>query len=139
MKYWEIEIDGPDRAGKDTVLKYLEKLTNYKYSINVRGYISQKVFSKKFNRNYKYDENSMSKSKFFVLLWAHEDDLRIRGELTEEEEHSYITDNVLFMDEFDKLIVQGYKGLCFCTSQHTPYHIAKRIIKELDKLNKENK
>lgn len=137
MKYWEIEIDGPDRTGKDTVLKYLEILENYKYSINVRGYISQKVYSKKFNRNYKYDIDSLSKNKFFVLLWAQEEDLKIRGELTKEEEHQYISDNLMFMGEFDELISKGYKGVSFCTSNKTPYYIAKRIVEEMNKLNKE--
>lgn len=137
MKYWEIEIDGCDRTGKNTVLKYLEILTNYKYSINVRGYMSQRVFSKKYNRNFIYDKESLSKNRLYVLLWADEEDLTIRGLLSNEEKHDYINDTILFMTEYDLLATDKYKTLVFNTSLSTPYKIAKKIIEVMDKLNKE--
>lgn len=136
MKYWEIELDGCDRTGKDTVLRYLEILTNYKYSINVRGYLSQKVYSKKYNRNYLYDEESLSRNRLYVLLWANEEDLKIRGLLTSEKENDYINDTVRFMEESDRLTEKGYKTLSCNTSYYSPYRIARRIIETMDKLNK---
>lgn len=137
MKYWEIELDGADRVGKNTVLKYLEILTDYKYSINVRGYMSQKVYSKKYNRNNIYDTSSLSKNRLYVLLWADEEDLKIRGTLSNEEEHDYVNDTMLFMTEYDLLATDKYKTLVFNTSLSTPYKIAKKIIEVMDKLNKE--
>lgn len=136
MKYWEIELDGADRVGKNTVLKYLEILTDYKYSINVRGYMSQKVYSKKYNRNNIYDTSSLSKNRLYVLLWADEEDLKIRGMLSNEEEHDYVKDTMAFMAEQDTLAENGYNTLCISASNNAPYKIAKRIIAEMDKLNK---
>ena len=47
-----LEIDGQDKVGKDTVLRYIELLSNYKYVIKSRGILSQLVYNDKFNRQY---------------------------------------------------------------------------------------
>lgn len=138
MKYYEIEIDGIDRAGKDTLLKYLEYLGNYKYSINVRGILSQIVYSKKFARDYKYDLDSLSKNKLIVLLWAQDKDIETRCYLSNEKIVDYSKDQVSFMNEFDLLKLHGFDCLSFDTSSSTPYQIATKIINYIEKKEKEN-
>ena len=78
MKYWEIEIDGTDKTGKDTLLQYLCYLSDYKYSINSRGILSQLVYTKKYNRDYNFDLSNFNKNKIIIWLYANEEDLKIR-------------------------------------------------------------
>ena len=49
-----LEIEGFDKTGKDTVARYIEQLGGYKYTINVRGLLTQLVYNDKFNRNNEY-------------------------------------------------------------------------------------
>ena len=49
-----IEIEGIDKAGKDTILNNIAIIGNYKYTLNSRGILSQLVYNEKFNRNYDY-------------------------------------------------------------------------------------
>ena len=137
MKYWEIEIDGTDRTGKDTLLQYLCYLSDYKYSINSRGILSQLVYTKKYNRDYTFDLSNFNKNKIIIWLYADEEDLKIRCKLTNEPNYDIINDTKLFNDVVNSLsnnyIIHKYN-----TSEITPYQIAKNIIKQINILEESN-
>lgn len=136
-KYWEIEIDGPDKTGKDLLCKYLCELSGWRFSINVRGIMSQLVYAKKFNREFEYDTSAFSKNKILILLTAEPDDLIIRCKLTNEPMYNIMTDKTLFDEAVDELC----KTNCvftYNTSFRTPYEIAKDIIDKINFLEEEN-
>lgn len=136
LKYWEIEIDGPDKTGKDLLCTYLCKLSNYKFSINVRGYMSQLVYNMKFDRGHMYDQTVISKNKIFVLLTADAKDLNIRCSATNEPKYDYDKDQSLFYDAFTIVCDSGHIALSYNTSRMTPYDIALDIIKKIDELER---
>ena len=138
LKYWEIEIDGTDRVGKDTLLQYLCKLGGYRFSINPRGLLSQLVYTEKFGRDYTFDLSGYSKNKVIIWLYADKEDLDIRCKLTNEPSYTIIEDTNLFDKVYHRLEQEGYNVMKYNTSEMTPYGIAKDV---LDKINKkeENK
>lgn len=135
MKYYELEIDGVDKVGKDLLTKYIALLSNHKYSINCRGIITQIAYSIKYNRGYEYDLESLSKNKVFVLLNATVEDIKIRCKITNEPEFTIEKDLELFYKIYSKLKDENYITLCFDTSKQTPYQIASKIIEYMELLN----
>jgi len=138
FKYYEIEIDGVDRTGKDTLTTYLALLSNHKFSINTRGIITQIAYSKKFNRGYEYDLSNLSKNKLIVLLRAYSEDLEIRCKMTNEKDFSIKDDLKLFNDVATDLLNKGYDVRFYNTSYYTPYMIAKDIIEYLENKEQDN-
>lgn len=137
MKYWEIEIDGTDRTGKDTLLQYLCHLSDYKYSINSRGILSQLVYTNKYNRDYTFDLSNFNKNKIIIWLYGDEEDLKIRCKLTNEPNYDIINDTALFNDIVNSLS-NDYIIFKYNTSEMTPYQIAKNIIKQINILEESN-
>lgn len=139
-KYWEIEIDGPDKTGKDLLCRYLCELSNWRFSINVRGLISQLVYAKKFNRDYQYvvDTTSTNKHKIFIILYGDEDDIDVRCKMTNEPKYNIKDDLKLFFEAVDDISVIYPNIHVFNTSHMTPYDIAKKVIKLIDKLEEQN-
>lgn len=135
-KYWEIEIDGPDKTGKDLLCRYLCELSGWRFSINVRGIISQLVYAKKFNRDDEYDMSAFSKNKILILLQAETDDLMIRCKMTNEPMYDIGGDRVLF-DEVMHELCETYRVFRYNTSHCTPYEIAKDIIRRINFLEEE--
>lgn len=138
MKYWELEIDGTDKVGKDTVLQYLANLGNYKYSINSRGLMSQLVYNKKFNRDYKYDLSTFNKNKVIIWLYADPNDLEIRCKLTNEPKYSIVEDTDLFAHVYQELMLDDYIIYKYNTSRTTAYDIAIDIIYRLNQMEELN-
>ena len=132
-KYWEIEIDGPDKTGKDLLCKYLCEMSNYRFSINVRGLISQLVYAKKFNRNFNYDTSCFSKKKVLILLTAEPDDLAVRCKMTNEPVYDFKKDLEMFIDIATD-IEDDYCIFAYNTSYMTPYKIAKDILDRIARL-----
>ena len=134
LKYWELEIDGPDKTGKDLLCKYLCEMSNYRFSINVRGLISQLVYTKKYNREFNYDTSNFSKNKVLILLTGEPQDLAIRCKTTNEPLYNVKQDLNWFEQAADQVEEGGYLVLRFNTSFNTPYKIARDIIKLIETL-----
>jgi len=132
FKYYEVEIDGVDKTGKDLLTSYLALLSNHRFSINTRGIITQIAYSRKYNRNYEYNLSSLSKNKIIILLTAEVEDLKVRCKITNEKEFSIKEDLKLFDDIANELLSQGFKVYKFNTSFETPYEIIKRVISLID-------
>lgn len=132
-KYWELEIDGPDKAGKELLCKYLCEMSHYRFSINVRGLMSQLVYTRKFGRGMEYDTSAFSKTKVLVLLTADVEDLMIRCIATNTPSYDFEYDLKLFEQTADKLKPE-YIILRYNTSCDTPYEIAKNVIEKINRL-----
>lgn len=130
-KYWELEIDGPDKTGKDLLCRYLCELSGWRFSINVRGVISQAVYAKKFKRNFSYDMRDFSKNKILILLKADPEDLLVRCKMTNEQMYDFEQDAKLFHAVATELS-KTHRVMVYNTSHLTPYDIAKDILKRID-------
>lgn len=136
MKYYQIVIDGIDRAGKDSIKNYIYYLGKAKYICNARGYLSMVVYSNIYNRDYRYDIENQ-KNIVNVLLEVNKDDWEIRCKTTNEPSRNYEIDSIEFQKVFSDLVRSGYHTLVFNTSNETPYQIAKKIVDYMEKINNE--
>lgn len=127
-----IEIEGVDKAGKDTILQYIAILANYKYTMNARGILSQLVYNEKFNRNYTYQ---LPYKPLIIFLDLNEEDHMVRCKLTHEPKINYSDDRDLFLKYIDILENNGITVWKYNTSDETAYNIAKDIIKRLENLD----
>ena len=128
FNYYELEVDGVDKTGKDLLTGYLALLSNHRFSINTRGIITQIAYSKKYNRHYEYNLESLSKNKIIILLSAEVEDLKIRCKLTHEDPFTIEEDLKLFDETANDLEKQGFYIIRINTSKMTPYEAAKTII-----------
>lgn len=135
MKYWEIEIDGPDKTLKDLLCGYICILSNYKYSINVRGIMSQLVYTRKYKRNYTFSAKNISKRKVHILLTGKVDDIKTRCKLSNEKEYTIIDDLNSFKLAANALKNKDFIVYIYNTSNDSIYNIAKDIIKKMEELN----
>lgn len=137
-----IFVEGIDKTGKDTVVRYINELTNYEHCVMSRGPLSSAVYAKKFNREFDDSCIQMVKDALFIYLTADTEDLDIRFKLTNEPEINKDDDKKLFYDVL-KTYVDKYdlKVQRVNTSNHTPYEIAKAVKRYLEeeKRNAENK
>lgn len=136
MKYYQIVIDGIDRAGKDSVKNYIYYLGKAKYICNARGYASMVVYSNIYHRNYEYDIENQ-KNIVNILLTVDKADWEIRCKTTNEPKRNYEKDVDEFQKVFAELTKHGYYTLIFNTSNETPYQIAKKIILYMEQINNE--
>lgn len=125
-----IEIEGIDRAGKDTLAQYINKMTNYKYLMRVRGWLSQQVYSDLYNRNYEYENYQ----PIIIFLDIDYEDWKIRCELTNEQDIDFESNRNAFFNRL-KEVNNIY---VFNTSRMTPYEIAQEVIEILKVYEKNN-
>ena len=153
FKVFNIEFDGIDKSGKDTIMKQLFSVDPNKYIPKSRGLISQIAYSKLNNRNYSYNINKgYLDNTLFVYLTVDEDDWKIRCDLTNElaidkarcdTKNNVRLDYSLHMNAFNDAYNEVYNMLenknhimSFNTSEITPYKIIMQVISTLNKLNK---
>ena len=128
-----IEIEGHDKNGKDTIHKYIEQLGGYKYTLNVRGILTQLVYNDKFNRNNEY---LLTYKPLIILLSTDEQDVEIRCRMTKEPKINSNKDREVYeyyanvLEQLDAAIIWRYN-----TSHMTPFDIGQDIVKRLEKLN----
>lgn len=134
-QYWNIELDGPDKTGKSTIAKYLTMLSNFRFATHDRGYMTQVVYSKKFNRDYEFSTPDKSHT-VYILFYCNQEDHNIRCRINNEPYISYSDDLALFKDVYNKLVEEGYKCLSYNTSKMTAYDIAKDILNNIDNMEK---
>lgn len=131
-----IEIEGPDKTGKDTIAKYIEQLGNYAYNINVRGILTQLVYNDKFKRGYLY--NIMYKP-IIILLIVNEVDSEIRCRMNGEPKINLNKDIEVYVHYAKRLEDEGLAIVYrYDTSLLTPYRIATDIIEKVSKLDKDD-
>lgn len=128
-----IDIDGVDRAGKDTLCKYISILSNYKYIINTRGILSQLVYNDIYERGVEYDnEVADNANTLIIYLEADIEDLEIRAKTTNELPRDFERDMNVFRSYVSVLASEGIQIWRYNTSFDTPYQIAKNILYKLE-------
>lgn len=129
-----IEIEGHDKNGKDTIHKYIEQLSNYKYSINVRGILTQLVYNDKFNRDNTY---RILYKPLIILLETDDQDVEIRCRMTKEPKINCSKDREVYREYAKELEDKGLAIIWrFNTSNTTPYILGKEIVSKLNTLDK---
>lgn len=126
-----IEIEGIDKAGKDTILNNIAIIGNYKYTLNSRGILSQLVYNEKFNRNYDY---ILTYKPFIIFLDVDEQDWLTRCKITGEKKIDYSLDKSIFLKYINILKEKGITIYMYNTSKMTPYQIAIDALSKLEKV-----
>lgn len=144
LKVFNIELDGIDKCGKDSVRPYVFYLEPGKYLCRARGLISQIAYAKLYKRNIEWDGTDYAKNTLFVLLEVDKQDWEIRCKLTNEPNTGFTYEE---MTQAFKLALYELKErfdvpenhiLVFNTSEYTPYAIADEIKTHLEYLNNQN-
>lgn len=135
-----IFVEGIDKTGKDTLVRYINELTNYKYCVMTRGPLSAAVYAEKFEREFDDSCLNVLKDSLIIYLTADTQDLDIRFKLTNEPEINKDEDKKLF----DRVITFYTSKLCLKTirvntSVYTPYEIALKIKKYIEEEEKNAK
>ena len=134
IKFSTICLDGIDKTGKDTLLRYIFYLSNKKYLCNARGIMTMIAYSKLYHREFKYSldgqENIMN-----ILLTADEEDWKIRCKCTSEPVIDYKKNIEAFEYAYRLLQKANKPVLRYNTSELTPYQIAKMIVEEMERKN----
>lgn len=144
LKVFNIELDGIDKCGKDSVRPYVFYLEPGKYLCRARGLISQIAYAKLYKRNIEWDGADYAKNTLFVLLEVDKQDWEIRCKLTNEPNTGFTYEEMtqafkLALYELkERFDVPENQILVFNTSEHTPYTIADKIKTHLEYLNNQN-
>lgn len=141
IKIFNVELDGIDKCGKDSIRPYLFYLEPGKYLCRSRGIMSQIAYATLYNRDLKFDIQDYAKNTLFVLLDINEEDWEIRCKMTNEPKtFSFYTMRQTFYNAFYALKKYGVPKnqlMIFNTSDNTPYSIMKQIQARLKLLNNE--
>ena len=151
FRVFNIEFDGIDKSGKDTIMKQIFAYAPNKYIPKSRGLLSQIAYSNLNKRNYEYEvTKGYLENTLFVYLTVDKEDWNIRCKLSGEYENNAkrfdMKDNValtydLHSNAFDiayayiSTLVDPTHMMKFNTSKMTPYQIIKAVVERLDMLN----
>lgn len=157
FKVFNVEFDGMDKCGKDSIAKQIFAVDPNKYIINVRGIMSQIAYSWLWKREYAYEmSKGYLENTLFVYLTVNEDDWNVRCKLSGEHEKNkkrtdvesaieYESSNDAFEHAkhtlFKALYDNGLSSrhiLELNTSEMTPYQIILKVVERLNELNKGN-
>lgn len=144
LKVFNIELDGIDKCGKDSVRPYVFYLEPGKYLCRARGLISQIAYAKLYKRDIDWDAIDYVKNTLFVLLEVDKKDWEIRCKLTNEPNTGFTYEEMtkafkLALYELkERFNVPEDRILVLNTSANTPYAIAKEITTHLEYLNNRN-
>lgn len=144
LKVFNIELDGIDKCGKDSVRPYVFYLEPGKYLCRARGLISQIAYAKLYRRDIEWDGADYAKNTLFVLLEVDKQDWEIRCKLTNEPNTGFTYEEMtqafkLALYELkERFDVPENQILVFNTSEYTPYTIADKIKTHLEYLNDQN-
>lgn len=141
LKVFNVELDGIDKCGKDSVRPYVFYLEPGKYLCRARGLISQIAYAKLYKRNIDWDAITYAKNTLFVLLKVDKQDWEIRCKLTNEPNTGFTYEemtNAFFDAIFElqkRFNITSEQIMQFNTSNMPPYYIAKCICDRLKSLN----
>lgn len=144
LKVFNIELDGIDKCGKDSVRPYVFYLEPGKYLCRARGLISQIAYAKLYKRDILWDAEDYAKSTLFVLLEVDKKDWEIRCKLTNEPNTGFTYEEMIqafrlaLYELKERFNVPENHILVFNTSEYTPYAIADEIKTHLEYLNNQN-
>lgn len=144
LKVFNIELDGIDKCGKDSVRPYVFYLEPGKYLCRARGLISQIAYAKLYKRDIEWEGTDYAKNTLFVLLEVDRQDWEIRCKLTNEPNTGFTYEEMtrafkLALYELkERFNVSENQILVFNTSKYTPYAIANEIKTRLEYLNNQN-
>ena len=145
VKVFNIEFDGIDKCGKDTVKSQIWYFTPGMYLPRARGLISQLAYAKLYKRDVNYDiERGYVMNTLFVLLEVDKQDWEIRCKLTNEPSLDFTYEEMtqafkLALYELkERFNVPEDRILVFNTSEYTSYTIASIITTHLESLNNQN-
>ena len=156
FKVFNIEFDGIDKVGKDTVMKQIFSMAPNKYIPKARGIMSQIAYAALNNRNYEYEINKgYLDNTLIVYLTVDEDDWKVRCDLSNEKavnatkcdtrnelemvNMKYSNHVKVFDYAYNKLKDLGMEEshlMTFNTSHMTAFQIIKEVLARLDELNK---
>lgn len=130
-----IEIEGADRCGKDTLVGYLDYMSNRQLPICSRGLLSTLVYNDIYNRFMSVErEKDMiegNKETLIIVLYGDVEDINLRCKISHEPVFDILRDMTKFTEYAHKLSEQGLKVLFYNTSEWTPYRIAKNVIHQI--------
>lgn len=154
MKYkvFNVEFDGIDKAGKDSIMRQIFAVAPNKYIPKSRGLLSQIAYSNLYKRDAEYlVSDGYIENTLFVLLTVDEDDWNVRCKLTGEHEKNksrsdmeaavvYGSNSQAFLDAYDELLDKygsryANHFMIFNTTHLTPYQIIQDVVKRLEELN----
>lgn len=127
MKFNMISIEGIDRSGKGTLFKHLQWLGNHEHIILDRGPLSNYVFSKMFDRGFKYDISNFS-NIIFVFLDIDYDDWVVRCNVTREPQINFKEHYKAYEDAIVDFQQNGCTFLRYNTSHIAIHQIALDIL-----------
>lgn len=144
LKVFNIELDGIDKCGKDSVRPYVFYLEPGKYLCRARGLISQIAYAKLYKRDIDWDAIDYAKNTLFVLLEVNKQDWEIRCKLTNEPNTGFTYEEMTqafklaLYEVKERFNVPKNQILMFNTSANTAYAIAKEVTTHLKYLNNRN-
>lgn len=143
LNIFNVEFDGIDKCGKDSVKPYLFYLEPGKYLSRARGLLSQLVYARLYNRDIEFDAKDYAKNTLFVLLLVDEQDWEIRCKLTNERDADFSFEQMqsAFRHGISELHfnfgVPIERIMIFNTSHVTPFEISKKVCERLEHLNQD--
>lgn len=147
FKVFNIEFDGIDKCGKDTIMKQIFSIAPNLYIPKSRGLLSQIAYSHIYERGYEYKvSDGYLDNTLFVLLDVDEEDWKIRCDISGEhlnnryrtdmeDDVEYKSNTEGFNFAYNYLKDLGAHIIRYNTSEMTPYRIIKNVILMLDALN----
>ena len=121
----QIVVEGPDKCGKDSLITYMHKMSNFKYCLNSRGILSQLVYNDKYKRNNSY---ILSYKPLIIFLTADEVDQNIRCDLTFETKIDFNKDLFAFNSYAKYLNDNGLAIVWEYNTSHTTLFDLSRVI-----------
>lgn len=151
MKVFNIEFDGIDKSGKDSIMQQIFSMMPNKYIPKARGLISQIAYSKLYHRSYTYEvSEGYIDNTLFVYLTLDKDDWKVRCDISKEflankyrsdlEDELKYESNVAAFDYAYNYLVSKYGDshfMRFNTSELTPYKIMTQVLLYIEALNDE--
>lgn len=130
-----IEVEGADRCGKDTLVGYLDYMSNRQMPIGSRGLLSTFVYNDIYNRFMSVERQKEmiegNKETLIVLLYGYPEDINLRCKITHEPSVDVVRDMNKFYEYALKLQEAGLKVLFYNTSERTPYEIARDVMDKI--------
>lgn len=141
INVFNVEFDGIDKTGKDTIKQGLWYVAPGKYLSRARGLLSQIAYAKLYDRDIEYVDEGYTKNTLFVFLTVDKEDWKIRCRLTNEkdiDDDDYESHTKAFENAVKYIIDKGVPTshiMHFNTSYETPYQIIKSVNNRLKELN----
>lgn len=128
-----IEIEGLDKTGKDTLMKYIDYMSDRTIVVKTRGLLSNLVYADMYNRIILNKQGLIDANRetLIIFLSANLADLKVRFKIHNEPGEP-LEGWQYFTKWKAKLKEQGIQILEFNTSDITPYRIAEKVLEYIE-------